>query len=152
LAALLLCGDLAGADPSPPSGAAATQIGQAGTPQTDTGAEQLSGHAARPSNAAGVSQLTAPPSHPAAPAQIIRPAAGHNTQVSVVVGHDRCDPASPDAKAPECARIPERRPDDFQSGPTDATVDTVHPDAPSQDLVNGILSSGTGTVVQLPQK
>jgi hypothetical protein len=152
LATLLLCGDLAGADPPAPSGAAAVQIGQAGTPQSDTGAVQLSGHPPRAANAAGVSQLTPATGQPTAPAQITRPAAGRNTQVSAVAGHDRCDPASPEAKAPECARIPENRPDDFQAGPTDATTNTVDPNAPSQDLVNGILSGGTGTVVQLPPK
>jgi hypothetical protein len=152
LAGLLASVDLAGADPPASSGAAATQIGQAGAPQSDTNAQQLSGHAPRAAGATGVLQLSPVTGHPTAPAQITHPAAGHNTQVSVVVGHDRCDPASPEAKAPECARIPENRPDDFQVGPTDATTNTVDPNAPSQDLVNGILSGGTGTVVQLPPK
>jgi hypothetical protein len=152
LAGLLASVDLAGADPPASSGAAATQIGQAGAPQSDTNAQQLSGRGSRAASAAGVSQLTPASGHPTAPAQIAHPAAGRNIQVGAVVGRDRCDPASPEASRPECARIPENRPDDFQTGPTDATANTVDPNAPSQDLVNGILSGGTGTVVQLPPK
>ena len=151
LTAPLLSGNLAGADPAAPSGADATQIGQARPARPDTSADQLSGPTS-PANDSNTIQLTSPRNHATAPAQVTHPAAGRNTQVSAVVGHDRCDPASPQAKSPDCARIPENRPDDFQAGPTDATTNTVDPSAPSQDLVNGILSGGTGTVVQLPPK
>jgi hypothetical protein len=144
LASVLAAVGLAEADPD----VAASQIGQSA--KGDAGADQLPDHASR--NATGVVQLTGPAAHPAAPAQIAAPAAGRNTQVQVIAGHDRCDPASPQAGAPECARIPENRAQDFQTAIADATANTVDSSAPSADLVNGILSSGTGTVVQLPPK
>jgi hypothetical protein len=146
LAALLAADGLASADPPD---VAASQIGQ-GQSSKDLGADQLSEHASP--NATGVTQVSAPPARPAAPAQIIAPVAGRNTQVQSIAGHDRCDPASPQAGAAECARIPENRAQDFQPETADATANTVDSSASSADLVNGILSSGTGSVVQLPPK
>ncbi len=147
LAALLAAGGLAGADPPD---VATSQIGQDHSAKGDLGADQLPDHASH--NATGVAQLSAPPARPAAPAQITAPAAGRNTHVQAIAGHDRCDPASPQAGAADCANIPENRAQDFQPDTQDATANTVDSSAPSADLVNGILSSGTGTVVQLPPK
>lgn len=147
LASVLAAAQLAGADPPD---VAASQIGPAQPAKRDLGADQLPDRASP--NIAGVAQLTAPSARPATPAQITAPAAGRNTRVQAIAGHDRCDPASPEAKSPDCARIPENRPQDFQPAPADATANTVDFSAPSADLVNGILSSGTGSVVQLPPK
>ncbi len=171
LASVLAAAQLAGADPPD---VAASQIGQpanhdlAADQVADhasrnlTGVVQLAAPAARPAapaqiaapapRPAGQAQIAGPAARPATPAQITAPAAGRNTQVQAIAGHDRCDPASPEARAPECARIPENRAQDFQPATADATANTVDSGAPSSDLVNGILSSGTGSVVQLPPK
>lgn len=147
LASVLAAAQLAGADPPD---VAASQIGPAQPAKRDSSADQVPDSASQ--NAAGVGQLSAPAPRPTTPAQITAPAAGRNTQVQALAGRDRCDPASPQAKSPECARILENRAQDFQQAAADATANTVDSSAPSADLVNGILSSGTGTVVQLPPK
>jgi hypothetical protein len=157
LASVLAAAQLAAADPPD---LATSQIGQPATPDLAadqvarasrnlTGVVQVAPPAARP---AAPAQIAAPAPRSATPAQITAPAAGRNTRVQAIAGHDRCDPASPEAKSPDCARIPENRAQDFQSATTDATANTVDSSAPSSDLVNGILSSGTGSVVQLPPK
>jgi hypothetical protein len=83
--------------------------------------------------------------------QIAAPSARRSTQISAIVGQDRCDPAAPTAREPECARILDKRGDEFVRSGTDNTTTTVDSNK-SDELVNGIISSGTGSVVQLPPK
>jgi hypothetical protein len=132
-----------------PAGAAAGQISQVDARKRDVDSGQISA-SPRDSSAASAAQL-AMPAHPAASAQIAAPSAGRNTQVSAIVGKDRCDPAAPTAQQAECAQILDQRGDDFAGRGTDNTPSTVD-SATSGDLVNGIISSGTGSVVQLPPK
>jgi hypothetical protein len=137
------------AAPRPPR-AAAGQISQVDGVNRSIESGQISA-SPRDSRAASAAQL-ATPTHPAASTQIAAPAAGRNTQVSAIVGQDRCDPTAPTAQQPECAQILDTRGDDFAGGGTDNTPSTVDSQATSGDLVNGIVSSGTGSVVHLPPK
>jgi hypothetical protein len=150
VAAPLLGGALASADPPQASDTASPQIGQAGSSHRDSGADQISTNGPTTGGAARVGQLPSAP-QPVAQSQLTGPAASRNTHTSAIGGHDRCDPASPEARNPDCARIPENRAEDFQPKEPQGEAH-VDPSAPSGDLVNGILSSGTGTVVQLPPK
>jgi len=147
-AAAWLGGGIASADPPTAPATTTDQIGRPAAAKHDVGSEQIA--PANPS-AVGVGQL-APSAQPVTQSQLGHPAAGRNTHIAPVVGRDRCDPASPEAKSPECAHIPERHAADLPDTQTDATTNTVDPNASSGDLVNGILSSGTGSVVQLPPK
>ena len=137
------------AAPRPPR-AAEGQISQVDGVNRSTKSGQISASPGD-SRATSAAQL-ATPTHPTASAQIAAPAAGRNTQVSAIIGQDRCDPTAPTAKQPECAQILDTRGDDFAGGGTDNTPSTVNTQATSDDLVNGIVSSGTGSVVHLPPK
>ena len=164
LLALLVVGSPAEADPAlsnaaktsadnaapRPARAAAGQISQVNGAKRSIDSGQISA-SSRDSRAASAAQL-ATPAHPAASTQIAAPSAGRNTQVSAIVGQDRCDPTASTANQPECAQILDKRGDDFAGGRTDNTPSTVDSEATSGDLVNGIVSSGTGSVVQLPPK
>jgi len=130
--------------------AVAGQISQVDGVNRSIDSGQISA-SARDSRAASTAQL-ATPTHPASSTQIAAPSAGRNTQVSAIVGQDRCDPSASTAKQPECAQILDTRGDDFAGGGTDNTPSTVDSQATSDDLVNGIVSSGTGSVVHLPPK
>ena len=101
LACALACGACRhnNALPPRPDGAAAGQISQVNAPNRNVDSGQISAPP-RDSRAASQVQLAAP-AHPAASTQIAAPSAGRNTQVSAIVGHDRCDPAAPTAKQPE---------------------------------------------------
>jgi hypothetical protein len=133
-----------------PARAQAGQINQVDGLSRNVDSGQISAPS-RASRAASAAQL-ATATHPAASTQIAAPSAGRNTQVSAIVGQDRCDPTAPTAKQPECAQILDKRGDEFAGARTGNTPSTVDSQAASGDLVSGIISSGTGTVVQLPPK
>jgi hypothetical protein len=135
-----------------PSSAPTPTPSRRGEVRHDLDADQITPPATRPSgDAAATAQLTHA-GHGASQSQIGSPAAGRNPRVADIKGHDRCDAAAPGPKPAECDRILDRRADEFAGDSPDRTPSTVDPDATSSDLVNGIVSGGTGTVVQLPPK
>jgi hypothetical protein len=129
-------------EPSPP----ASESRSAGS---NLEPDQISPPRGAATDATNAAQLNTP-RRDAASTQLGSAAAGRNTRVFAVKGHDRCDPASADANQPDCGRILDRRADDFANGAVDKTPSTVDPNGTSSDLVNGIVSGGTGSVVQLP--
>jgi hypothetical protein len=124
----------AGADqiaPAPGGAANADQIGASSS--TTVGASQLS---------STMASVSAPPA-------LSRPSQGRDTNVSAIHGHDRCDPAAPTSGQAACDNILDQKGDQF-APPEQATAKTANTDAPADDLVNNIVSSGTGTVVIAP--
>jgi hypothetical protein len=80
------------------------------------------------------------------------PAQGRNTNVTLVKGHDRCDPAAgKQADSADCDQIIENRADEFAPPATGASASVVNTDAAAPDIVKDIVNGGTGTVVTLPK-
>jgi len=120
-------------------GAADVSAGQITTPSGDA--------------ATAPNQLTGTRPRADAPPPLSARSQGRNTNIAVVKGHDRCDPAAgASAGRPECARIIDNRADAFAGAPEDQLAPVVHSDAPASSMVNDILNGGTGSVVALPSK
>ena len=109
-------------------------------------ADQIGGAGA---TAVGASQLSSTMASVSAPPPLSRPSQGRDTNVAAIRGHDRCDPAAPTSGQAACDNILDQKGDQF-APPEQETAKTANTDAPADDLVNNIVSSGTGTVVIAP--
>ena len=120
------------------------------TATTDVSAGQI---VAGPRTAAtGASQLTARSRQVDSSLSMSTPAQGRNTNMAVVKGHDRCDPAAgKQADSAGCDQIIENRADEFTPPATGASASIVNTDAAAPDIVKDIVNGGTGTVVTLPK-
>jgi hypothetical protein len=121
------------------------QISQPDGPST--GADQIG--ATSKGDAAAGSQITSTRPDAGAPPQATRRTT--DTRAAALAGSDRCDTAPGAQPKPDCAQILDRRADELATAPKTAPTEIVSPDASSDALVNGILSGGTGDVVQLPK-
>lgn len=150
------------ASAAPPGGAPAQIPSSPATVASDIAPGQISS----PSQSSAQTTQIAPPksgldSAPQVSSPVNRPTVIHQPQVTtgdgnaVAVapanGHDRCDPATSrdSARSAECAEILDNRSAQFKSA-SEPSAAPISPDQPSDLLVNGIVSGGTGTVVALP--
>jgi hypothetical protein len=102
--------------------------------------------------AIGANQLTARSRGVDPGPSVSTPAQGRNTNVAVVKGHDRCDPAAgKQADSAGCDQLIENRADEFTAPATDASAKVVNTDAAAPDIVKDIVNGGTGSVVTLPK-
>ena len=150
------------ASAAPPVGAPAQIPSSPATVASDIAPGQISSPS---QSSTQTSQIAPPHSGPASAPQVSGPVNGpaviHQPQltqgqgnavaVAPANGHDRCDPAASrdSARSAECAEILDNRSAQFKSA-SEPSAAAISPDQPSDLLVNGIVSGGTGTVVALP--
>jgi hypothetical protein len=102
--------------------------------------------------AIGANQLTARSRGVDPGPSMSTPAQGRNTNMAVVRGHDRCDPAAgKQADSTGCDQIIENRVDEFTPPATGAAATVVNTDAAAPDIVKDIVNGGTGSVVSIPK-
>ena len=144
-----LFGVASGAPPPAPPGGTVTDAGQiSSTARGDVCAGQIGAPAKGPASAPR--QLNGAGRTAAAPPPLSVPSQGRNTAVTVVNGHDRCDPGTAASQSPECQRIVDKRADELAPPRAKSSPTIADTESDSASLVNSILSGETGTVVALP--
>lgn len=144
-----IAGATTSADQITPRTSAAVGAGQISVPGgrsvTDEG--QIASPQSRP---AATPQLTDRTPRTDTPAALSSTSQSRNTSASPIAGRDRCDPVT-GRQAEECKAAAETHAEGATPTATDQSLVNLAPSAASSDLVDSILKSGTGTIVQAPK-